>query len=116
MIEETTSYKVEILNLLGESAIEKSVDMSEVEADRTKNIIEIFIEKNVDVLLDKEQQEELVDICKVEDRFHRPQKSISQICAYLDSNYGYKVVSRSKEKRINGKRKKITYWMIKKSK
>lgn len=116
MIEETTSYKAEILNLLGESAIEKSVDMSEVEADRTKNIIEIFIEKNVDVLLDKEQQEELVDICKVEDRFHRPQKSISQICAYLDSNYGYKVVSRSKEKRINGKRKKITYWMIKKSK
>ena len=110
MIDKNTSYKQEILDYLGDTADGKSVDISEVENERIRDIIEIFIEQNLDQRMDKDKQTELVNMCGLKDRFGRSQKSIGQISKYLEDNYGYEVIS--KVCKIDGK--SVRKWIIKK--
>lgn len=112
MIDKKTSYRSEILKYLGASVSDKSVNVTEVQREKIKDIIEIFISNNIGKKLDKEKQEELVSICGIKDRFGRLQKSIGQISKYLEKNYGYELYS--KVSKINNK--SIRSWIIEKSK
>ena len=103
-----TSYRIEILKYLGDTACGKSVDMEEVEAERQMDSIEIYLKNHVNMRLSKEQQEEFVNLCNITDRYGRQQKAVSQIAEYVDKNYPYIVYS----KKFREKGKLKTHWVI----
>ena len=75
-----------------------------------QDIIEIYLQNNVDKKLSKDEQKSFVDVCDIRDRFNRQQTSIGQIRQYLEVNYFYTVQS----KRFKEKGKLVTYWIIRK--
>lgn len=110
MKEKRTSYRDEIIKYLGETVVDKSIDMADVTQERVQDIIEIYLKNNVNRKLSKEEQEQFANICDIRDRFNRQQTSIGQIKKYLEVNYGFTVVS----KQYKEKRKYVRYWVIKK--
>lgn len=114
MIDKKTSYRKEILDYLGESANGKSIGISEIKDEKTRDAIQIFIDLHVDQKLDKEKQKKLVELCDIRDRFGRMQKSIGIVNKYLEVNYGYKITPQKIERNIEGKRKTVTHWQINK--
>lgn len=110
MIDKKTSYRQKITDYLGPTVDGKSIETLEIKNDIIKDAIRIFLDLHMNERLDKEMQGKLVDTCKLEDRFHRPQSSIGQISKYLEENYGCEV--KPDRKQINGKR--IQYWVINK--
>lgn len=109
MNEEKTSYREMILDYLGETVADASVDMADVEAEKQMDSIEIYLKKHTGVRLSKEQQKEFVKLCDIRDRFNRLQTSISIIQNYLkDMQYPYSI----KSKRFRVKGKLHTYWII----
>ena len=110
MKEKRTSYKEEILKYLGETVSDKSVELEDIVQEKVQDIIEIYLQNNVDKKLSKDEQKSFVDVCDIRDRFNRQQTSIGQIRQYLEVNYFYTVQS----KRFKEKGKLVTYWIIRK--
>lgn len=104
-----TSYRMELLNYLGETVADKNIDMEEVEAEKQMDSIEIYLKNHVGIRLCKEQQKELVDLCNIRDRFNRLQCSIGIVQQYLKNmEYPYKIDS----KRFKEKGKQVRHWII----
>lgn len=78
------SYKIKLLNYLGNSVQDKSINMVDVEEQRIRSALEIFIETHLDENLDKNMQKELIELCNLRDDCNRKQKSIGVINAYLN--------------------------------
>lgn len=110
MIDKKISYKEKIVEYLGESVLGKSTEISEIENDKIRDAIEIFLDVNMNQKLDKEKQNELIELCGLKDRFGRSQKSIGIISKYLQDNYLCKIRSKvSKKKGMS-----VRNWIINK--
>lgn len=108
MKEKVTSYRNEILNYLGATVSDKSIDMEDVIAEKQMDSIEIYLKKHVGIKLSKEQQEEFIKLCNIRDRFNRLQKSIGVIQEYVKKEYPYEITS----KRVKEKGKQVRHWII----
>ena len=75
--------------------------------EKTDNI-RTYLNKHINLLLDKVQQKELVELLDIRDKSRRLQKSISIIDAYLQENFKMKV----SKKRIRVDGKQSTFWII----
>lgn len=77
-----------------------------------KDALELYLESIVDKLLDKEKQLELIEKIDLKDRYGRQQKSVSTLNAYLQEIYNMQLISKTKLKMVDGKRKRLTYWEV----
>lgn len=76
------------------------------------NELKEYLNSIVDKRLNKEEQEELIEMLSLKDKYGRIQKKISTLNAYLNDNFNMQLISKSRLITINGKRKKITEWEI----
>ena len=102
-------YRDLILKFMGESALYISEDVENVIQDKTKDAIEIFLEIHEEQRLNKDKQEELIDICNIKDNWGRKLTSYSSLNAYFEA-FNYPYVIESKRLRENGSRQQ--FWVI----
>ena len=74
---------------------------------KTDNI-RTYLNKHINLPLDKAQQKELIELLDIRDKKRKQQKSISIIDAYLQENFKMKV----NKKRIRIEGKQSTFWII----
>ena len=104
MADDKNAFVREQLSWIGRDNI-KTKEIKDVE--KTDNI-RTYLNKHINLLLDKVQQKELVELLDIRDKSRRLQKSISIIDAYLQENFKMKV----SKKRIRIDGKQSTFWII----
>lgn len=109
ILNQEIAYRDLILKFLGESAFYISEDVENTIQDRTKDAIEIFLEIHQEQKLDKNQQNELVDICNIKDNWGRKLTSYNSLNTYFDA-FNYPYIIESKRLRENGTRQ--YFWFI----
>lgn len=106
MIKQKTSYREEILSHIGE--YKNCVEMEDIKADQVKDAIEIWITEHIKQYLSKDQQQELIELCDLKDKYGRQQKSIGILSNYLKDNYKHVIIN--KQHRVDKKR--VKNWVI----
>lgn len=102
-------YRDLILKFMGKTALYISEDVENVIQDKTKDAIEIFLEIHEEQKLNKDKQEELIDICNIKDNWGRKLTSYNSLNAYFDAfNYPYVIES----KRLRENRIRQQFWVI----
>ena len=109
ILNQKVAYRDLILKFLGESAFYISEDVENTIQDKTKDAIEIFLEIHQGQRLDKNQQNELVDICNIKDNWGRKLTSYNSLNTYFDA-FNYPYIIESKRLRENGTRQ--YFWFI----
>jgi len=79
------------------------------EDEREKDSVQLFLTQNVNTLLHRDLQKELIDVCNIRDYRNRQQKSIGAIEAYfIENGFPYSV----KSKKVKRNKKLVTIWTI----
>ena len=90
-----------------DQALQNLIEITSRIEEKTDEL-QVFLNKNINLPLNKETQKKLIDLCNIRDVKNRQQKSISIISAYLQENFNVKL--ESDRKRVEGER--VTYWTI----
>lgn len=102
------TYRVMILNYLGDSITDNVSEISFVEICK-RSELESFIEKHINQKLFKDEQQQLIDVCNLRDNRNRQQRGIKIINAYLEENHlQFEIIS---DRETTGRQ--LRYWLIK---